>query len=96
MGHVEEGEYYLHIQDFARARKSFGYARRENGNDWRAWYGLVRVMTKNFTVYTGENWARFLDTAKSLGGPEIAVWIDVQAGDYPQRFEIMKNMRRPQ
>ena len=93
MSYVEEGEYYLHNNDFAGARKCFGYARRENPNDWRAWFGLARVVTKNFTVHTGENWELFVNTARRLATPEQIAMINAQLGDYVERQRILKEMK---
>lgn len=93
MGYIEEGEYCLQYNDFVRARKCFGYARRDNRNDWRAWFGLARVMTKNFTTYTGENWAMFVNTAMSLTTPENISYMNSIVGDYAQRLELLKHMR---
>jgi hypothetical protein len=94
MGYIEEGEYCLQMCDFGRARKCYGYARREDKNDWRAWFGLARVVTKNFTSYTGENWAMFVNTAINLTTPENINYINSVVGDYPQRYQLLKNMRR--
>lgn len=81
-------------KDFARARKCFGYARRENVNDWRAWFGLARVVTKNFTAYTGENWERFVNMAKSLTTQENINMMDVQMDNYAEKYRILKSMRQ--
>lgn len=93
MSFVDDGEYSLQMNDFGRARQCFGYARRENRNDWRAWYGLAKVVTKKFTAYTGENWALFVATAKGLTTPENRELIDQEMGDYAERIRLYKNMR---
>lgn len=93
MGYIEDGEHFLQLNDFMGARRCFGYARRQNSNDWRAWFGLARVFTKNFTQYTGENWVLFVNTAKSLTTPENIAWMDALMRDYPEKFIIWKKMR---
>jgi Tfp pilus assembly protein PilF len=94
MSYVEDGEFYLRNSDFSAARKCFGYARRENPNDWRAWFGLACVVTKNFSVHTGENWERFVDTARSLATPDAIAMINARVGDYAERQRILKEMKR--
>ncbi len=93
MSYVEDGEYYLRMNDFSGARKCFGYARRENQNDWRAWYGLVRVMTRNFTTPTSQNWQRFMDTARSLAPPEAVAMMNAQIGEYAEMQRILYEMQ---
>ncbi len=66
MDYIAYGEAALNVHDYGKARKYFGYARRANPEDWRAWYGLTRVITKHFTVHTGENWKLFFETAIRL------------------------------
>jgi len=94
MSYVEDGEFYLRNNDFSSARKCFGYARRENPNEWRAWFGLACVVTKNFTVPTGENWELFVNTARNLAAPEQIAMINAWIGDYAERQRILKEMRR--
>lgn len=87
----ELGYRYLEAGNFAEAKRQFAYARRQDDTNFAVWFGLALCITRNFTKYTGENWQKFVDTAKRLAPSQTEIDnMDRTIGDYAQKMMIIR------
>ncbi len=85
--YIQDAETCLEKADFVNARRYFSFARRDNPDDWRAWFGLARALTHDFTVIDEGNWKKFTDRARLLADDEGRRYMDSAVGQYYHAIE---------
>ncbi|MDD4839523.1 MAG: leucine-rich repeat protein [Clostridia bacterium] len=63
---IANGDVFLSLDEFAKAKNAFDKAIELNPSDWRGWFGMVKVKTKNLTDYYDNMHLDDLDKAHSV------------------------------
>lgn len=84
---IKDAENYIEKKDFASAKRSYALARRDNPSDWRAWFGLARVLTNDFSVFADANWRKFVNRAALLADEPGRGFINRQLNRYYQSID---------
>lgn len=87
---VQKGDVFISLGEFAKAEKLYFDAADKNPADWRAWFGMVKVKTKNFTDLEDKTHLEFLEKAKIVANAEQKEEIKKQYAIYELRLEAEK------
>jgi len=85
--YIANGDVFLSLEEFQKAKNAFDKAIELKPDDWRGWFGMVKVKTKNFTDYFDETHFSDLQKAHSVADDEEDKIID-------QLYEQYKDTRK--
>ncbi len=74
--YLQNGEVFLSLKEFEKAKSAFDKAIELNPADWRGWFGMVKAKTKNFTDYFDNTHLSDLKKAHSVASDSEDKLID--------------------
>lgn len=74
--YLQNGDVFLSLEEYDKAKAVFDKAIELNPADWRGWFGMVKVKTKNLTDYLNETHLKDLQKAHSVANDEEDKIID--------------------
>lgn len=85
--YIKKGDVFVSLERYERAAKAYCKAIELNPADWRGWFGIVKICTRNFTDYKDELHFDYYETAKKVAAGE-------QLSEIERLYEPYFNKRR--
>ncbi len=79
---VRNGDVFISLGEFGKAENLYMEVINTNPADWRGWFGMVKIKTKNFSDTDDREHLEFLSKAKKVARDEQREEIDKQYKEY--------------
>ena len=88
--YIERDETFLKLKEFRHADRAFTAAVAECPSNYKGWFGLAKVDTKNFTEYNTSH-TQYIEKARSVASDEEKIEIEKVYAEFEKtRGEIKK------
>ena len=90
---IRNADVFVSLGEYDKAEKLYMKAIDEDPADWRAWFGMVKVKTQDFTNLEDKTHLEFLEKAEIVANAEQKEEIERQYGEYLFKKEQEEEMK---
>lgn len=92
--YIKNGDVFLSLNMFDKAKKAYMMAIELNPADWRGWFGMVKIYTRNFTDYEDNTHYSYYVKAEKVATAEQKAEIAALYAKYKKEREAFERTRR--
>ena len=92
--YIRNGDVFISLDLYAKAKKAYLQAIELNPGDWRGWFGMVKVCTKNFTDYEDISHIAYYENAEKVASPEQREEIERLYTAYLENCDVKEKAER--
>ena len=92
--YIRNGDVFISLNMYDKAKKAYSQAIELNPGDWRGWFGMVKVCTKNFTDYEDISHIGYYENAEKVASPEQREEIEKLYTTYLENCDVKEKEER--
>ena len=95
--YVRNAGAFMKLGDYTQAREQLNLAVKADPSDWRVWFAMVKLSTKDFTDVSDNahnDYCAYLKKAKTVVSPEESPELEKLCAEYEQKIRQRNEQRR--